>query len=226
MDIREKLFALRDEKYKKFHISLIPTIDPDTVIGVRIPDIRKLAKECFNSGKYQDFLDALPHRYYEENNLHGYIIEQITDYNTCVKEIEKLLPYIDNWASCDTISPKVFAKHLEELLPRIDEWLNSQNTYTIRFGICALMKHFLDKDFHESVLKKVAEIESKEYYVKMAVAWFFATALTKRYSDTLPYLQNPILSPWVHNKAIQKAIESLKIPKNQKEYLKTLKIKE
>lgn len=224
-EIREKLFALRDEKYKKFNTALIPTVDPDTVIGVRTPDIRKLAKECYNSGNYQDFLNSLPHRYFEENNLHGYIVEQIKDYQTCLNEIEKLLPYIDNWATCDTISPNVFKKNKDKLLPRIDEWLNSQKTYVIRFGVCMLMKHFLDEDFHESTLKKVAKIKSCEYYVKMVVAWFFATALTKQYSATLPYIEKKVLEPWTHNKAIQKAIESFRITKEQKEYLKTLKVK-
>lgn len=225
MDIRERLFSYRDENYKKFNSALIPTVAPDTVIGVRTPDIRKLAKELFQSGEYKPFISRLPHKYFEENNLHGYILEQIKDFDICVAEIEKFLPYVDNWATCDTVSPKVFKKHKAELLRYIKKWLQSDQTYTVRFGVCMLMKHFLDQSFNESVLRLVANIKSDEYYVNMVIAWFFATALTKQYDSTLPYLQNPILSPWVHNKAIQKAVESYRIPEKTKEYLKTLKVK-
>ncbi|MBQ2714730.1 MAG: DNA alkylation repair protein [Clostridia bacterium] len=223
--IKDELFSKKDEKYKKFTSALLPTVPCDKVIGVRTPILRKFAKELINSGDYENFLRDLPHEYLEENSLHGYILEGISDFNKCVGEIEKFLPYIDNWATCDTISPQVFKKHKTKLLEHINEWIKSDRTYTVRFGVCMLMKHFLDTDFEKTVLQKVAEIKSEEYYVNMVIAWFFATALTKQYDSTIIYLENKILSPWVHNKAIQKAIESYRIPKEKKEHLKSLKIK-
>ena len=223
--IKDELFSLRDENYKKFNSALIPNIDPDTIIGVRVPALRKLSKTLYSSGDYQDFLSDLPHEFFEENCLHAYIVEQIKDYDVCMAECEKFLPFIDNWAVCDTFAPKVFARHKSDLLAKINLWLLSTHPYTVRFGVCMLMRHSLDLDFKVDFLHQVAKIKSEDYYVKMVIAWFFATALTKRYDDTIPFIENRVLSTWIHNKAIQKAIESLRIEKDKKEYLKSLKVK-
>lgn len=223
--IREELLSMQDLPYRAFHSKLMPTIDANEVIGIRVPVLRKYAKILIKEPDIQEFLDELPHKYFEENNVHGFLIEQIRDYETCMKELKKFLPYINNWATCDMTSPKVFKKHKEELLIEIRRWIVSGQPYTIRYGIGMLMQHYLDEDFQEEYLELAAGIRSEEYYVNMMIAWYFATALAKQYEKTVPYLQNKKLDIWTHNKAIQKACESYRITREQKEFLRTLKIK-
>ncbi|MBQ2763996.1 MAG: DNA alkylation repair protein [Firmicutes bacterium] len=225
IDISKELFALKDDGYKAFHSKLMPTIDPNTIIGIRIPVLRKFAKEF---GKTEDaalFLRELPHRYYEENNVHGFLIENKKDFDEVISDLNEFLPYVDNWATCDMITPKVFRKHHEELYPHILKWLGSNHTYTIRFGIEMLMKFYLDDHFDKKHLDLVSAIRSEEYYVNMMIAWYVATALAKQYDATLPYLEHQTMATWTHNKAIQKAKESYRITTEQKAYLNTLKIK-
>ena len=224
-EIRQGLFELKDEKYKKFHKKLIPTVDENTVIGVRTPALRKYAKAVSGTPGAEFFIKTLPHEYYEENNLHGFLIESRKDYDECIVLLDEFLPYIDNWATCDLIKPKVFKKHKGELLAKIKEWMASDRVYTIRFGMEMLMTHFLDEDFKPEYLDMAADVRSEEYYVNMMTAWFFATALAKQYEASLPYIENHRMDRWTHNKAIQKAIESYRITDEQKQYLRSLKIK-
>ena len=224
-DIERRLFALEDKKYKEFQSKLMPTVNPDTIIGVRTPAIRKLAKELAKQPEYMAYIHMLPHNYYDENNLHGFLIETIKDYEECVSAVNEFLPYVDNWATCDSMSPKVFKKHRPELLEQIKIWMASEHTYTIRYGIGMLMTHFLDEDFEKEYLEWVAGIRSEEYYVNMMVAWYFATALAKQPEATLPYIEQKRLDAWTHNKAIQKAVESFRVTKEQKEYLRTLRVR-
>lgn len=224
-DIEDRLFALQDKEYKEFHSRLMPTVNPDTIIGVRTPALRKLAKELAKQPKYMEYIHMLPHSYYDENNLHGFLIETIKDYGECVAAVNEFLPYVDNWATCDLMSPKVFKKHRTELLEQIKIWIASDQTYTIRYGIEMLMTHYLDEDFKKEYLEWVAQIRSEEYYVNMMIAWYFATALAKQPKDTLPYIEQNRLEVWTHNKAIQKSVESYRISAEQKAYLKTLKVK-
>ena len=223
MDIQERLFGLQDRDYADFTAKLIPNIPRELVIGVRTPELKKLAKEIFKSGEAPNFMSALPHEYFEEDNLHSFLIGQIKDFDECVREIDRFLPFVDNWATCDGMRPKVFAKHKAELLPHIKAWLSSEHCYTIRFGMEMLMCHFLDEDFKPEYLNWV-NIPSEEYYVNMMAAWFYATALTRQYELTLPYFEEKRLGKWVHNKAIQKARESYQVSKEHKDYLKNLKI--
>lgn len=223
--VRERLFAMRDLGYRDFHAKLVPNIDKERIIGVRTPALRKFAREFAKNPLAAEFLAALPHEYYEENNLHGFIIARIRDFDECAGEISRFLPYVDNWATCDSLSPRVFAENRARLLPLIDEWLRSRDTYAVRFGIEMLMNHFLDEDFKPEYLAKVATVKSGEYYINMAAAWYFATALTKRYEETLPLFEEKRLDAWVHNKAIQKASESFRVTNGHKAYLRTLKIK-
>ena len=223
--IQRQLFELQDLKYRDFNSSLIPTVDKETVIGVRTPQLRKLAKELSKDPDIGVFLRTLPHKYYEENNLHGLIIEGMKDYDKCIAEMELFLPYIDNWATCDIISPKVFKKHLPELLDEIKVWIGSDHTYTIRFGIEMLMSFYLDEQFKPEYPEMVACVKSEEYYVNMMIAWYFATALAKQYDAVLPLIEEKRLEKWTHNKAIQKSVESYRITPEQKAYLKTLKVK-
>ena len=219
-DIQKELFSLRDEKYKKFQSSLMPDVAEEKIIGVRTPLLRALAKK---TEVHRPFLNNLPHRYYEENNLHAFIIERIENVDVLFEEINAFLPFVDNWATCDSLRPKAFKKNKSRLLFEIDKWLQSPHVYTVRFGIVMLMTHFLDEDFDEAVLEMAAGVKSEEYYVNMATAWFFATALAKKYNETLPYFERACLDKWVHNKAIQKARESFRVTALQKEYLKKLK---
>lgn len=221
--ITEQLFSLRDEKYKQFHSKLMPTVNPDVIIGVRTPELRKLAKRLSGTREAEVFLQELPHRYYEENNLHGFLIELVKDFELCISAINEFLPYVDNWATCDMMSPKVVKKNLEKLYEWIQIWLKSGETYTMRFGVNMLMKYYLDEAFLPEYPELVASIQSEEYYVKMVVAWYFATALAKQYEEIVPYLTEKRLDVWTHNKTIQKAVESYRITKEQKEYLKSLK---
>lgn len=277
MTIQERLFELQDQKYAAFHAGLIPNVSAESVIGVRVPDARKLAKElvqesvkgttseskteknrqaidCKDNRRYAafegelgDFLNDLPHKYYDENLLHGQIIAEIKDYNSCIKEIEKFLPYVNNWAVCDYMSPKVFKKHKPELLEKIFEWSASSDTYTCRFGIEMLMVHFLDEEFKPEFLEIATSVDlskfrpatatpsesclsnqapepcSNDYYIRMMIAWFFATALAKQWDAAFPYIEQGRLETWTHNKAIQKARESYRITKEQKELLKSYK---
>jgi len=221
MNIEKKLFEMQDLKYKEFHSKLMPNINPDLIIGVRIPELRKFAKEIYLA---TDFSDMLPHTYYEENNLHAFLIEQIEDFNTALLKTEKFLPYIDNWATCDSFLPKAFKKNKEKLLPKIYEWIKSEHTYTVRYAIGLLLKLFLDDDFKKDYPELVAKVKSEEYYINMMIAWYFATALAKQYNDTIPYIEKRKLPAWIHNKTIQKAIESNRITKETKAYLKTFKL--
>lgn len=221
---QERLFGLQDLAYRDFQAKLIPTVDPETVIGVRTPVLRKLARELAKCEDIQPFLDALPHRYFDENNLHAFLIELCRDFDRTVALLDAFLPYVDNWATCDLCSPKVFAKHLPELLTHIERWTASSETYTIRFGLGMLMRYYLDDAFQTSYLDLAVSLRSEEYYVNMMIAWYFATALAKQYDATLPYLEQRRLEPWTHNKAIQKAIESRRLTPEQKGYLKSLKI--
>ncbi len=221
--IKSKLFALQDLKYKDFQSSLMPTVNSDTVIGVRTPELRKYAKELSKDGCAAEFLRSLPHEYYEENNLHAFLIEQVKDFEQCIEEINRFLPYIDNWFTCDTMRPKCFKKHADALLSEIETWISSSHTYTVRFGIGMLMAFHLDENFDKKYLDWVAAIRSEEYYVNMMIAWYFATALAKQHEAALPYLEEERLPLWVHNKTIQKAVESYRITDEQKRYLRSLK---
>ena len=225
MKIQKELFSRQDKEYMKFLSKLTPNVSEDTIIGVRIPEIRKLAKKLVKNNEYEDFLKELPHKYYDENLLHGAIISENKDFENCIELLNSFLPFVDNWAVCDTISPKIFKKHKKELIEKIKEWSQSDKTYTCRFGVEMLMTHFLDEDFKKEYLEMVANIHSEEYYVKMVIAWFFATALTKQWDYAVIYLENNKLDVWVHNKTIQKARESLRILEDKKGYLKGLKRK-
>lgn len=220
--MEEKLSALRDEAYQPFMAKLVPNIDPDTILGVRTPDLRRLAKEM---GEREAFLEDLPHKYFEENQLHDFLLEREKDFDTAISRVEAFLPYVDNWATCDQLNPKVFKKHRPELLPHICCWLDSTHPYTIRFGIKMLMDHFLDEAFSPEYPALVATVRHEDYYVKMMVAWYFATALAKQYDAVLPYITEYRLERWTHNKAIQKAVESYRITQEQKEELKQYRIK-
>ena len=224
-EIQAKLFAMQDLKYRDFHSKLIPTIAKERYIGVRTPDLRKFAKAFSKQPEAMEFLESLPHQYIEENNLHAFLIETIKDFDTAMAYTEKFLPFIDNWATCDLFSPKLFKKHPEEVYEKVKLWLKSDRTYTVRYGIVTLLGNYLGGEFRPEMLNLVAEIRSEEYYVNMAVAWYFSTALIKQYDAALPYIENRRLSVWVHNKAIQKAVESYRIDADTKQYLKSLKIK-
>ncbi|CDE32385.1 DNA alkylation repair protein [Leyella stercorea] len=258
--LQERLFAMQDKQYAAFQAKLTPGVPVESFIGIRVPVLRKFAKEFTKEAECEDFLQQLPHEYYDENMLHGLLISQVKDYEECirltdtflpqlpheyydenmlhglliseVKDYEEcirltdsFLPFVDNWAVCDIMSPKVFAKHKKELLAKIKTWSKSSHVYTCRFGIEALMSHYLDKDFKAEYLEIPASVRSEEYYVKMMVAWFFATALAKQWDQAIPYIEQRSLALWTHNKTIQKAIESYRITPEQKEYLRTLKIK-
>ncbi|MBR5922929.1 MAG: DNA alkylation repair protein [Clostridia bacterium] len=223
--IQKRLYAESDAKYRDLASKLTPTLKADTIIGVRTPALRSIAKEILATGDYEDFLSDLPHKYFDENQLHAFIISGIKDFDLCIGEVCKFLPFINNWATCDQMSPKVFAKNKEKLLPYIYNWVKSKDTYTVRFGVGMLMAHYLDGDYKAEYPKTVAAIHSDEYYVNMMCAWYFATALAKQYKSVIPYFEKRKLDKWVHNKAIQKARESYRVGDAEKEYLKTLKIK-
>lgn len=223
MNIQKRLFELSDEKNADFSAKLTPGIDREKFLGVRIPASRKLAKEIIKENEHKDFLNSLPHKYYDENILHSILISEIKDYDECIKYVDEFLPYVDNWAVCDTMSPKAFKNKHERLMNDILRWVDSDQTYTIRFGLKILMAHFLDNDFKNEYLKIPAKIKSDEYYINMMIAWFYATALAKQWDSTIVYIENGVLDKWVHNKAIQKARESYRITAEQKEYLKSLK---
>lgn len=222
--IQTELWELQDMGYRDFQAKLIPTVALENIIGVRTPQVRKLAKKWAKDPQIGEFLAQLPHRYYDENNLHAFIVEQFRDYEECLRQTELFLPYVDNWATCDMMAPKVFAKHTEELLEPIRRWIASGETYTVRFGVGMLMRFYLDEAFRPEYPEWVAGICSEEYYVNMMRAWYFATALAKQYAGTVLFLEEKRLDVWTHNKAIQKACESLRITAEQKLYLRGLKV--
>ncbi len=221
--IREELFKLQDKKYRFFQSKLIPNIDINSLIGVRSPELRNLAKRMVKENNYSSFLNDLPHKYFDENQLHAFIISEIKNYDECINYINKFLPFVDNWATCDQMSPKVFKKHKDDLIKYIKKWIKSKKTYTIRFGIGMLMQYYLDNEFKIEYLDLVCNVKSEEYYVNMMKAWFFATSLAKKYDETIKIIENNILDIWTHNKTIQKSIESYRITAEEKEYLKGLK---
>lgn len=219
-EIQKHLFELQDMAYRDFHSRLMPDIDKETVIGIRVPVLRKYAKSIAGTELAEKFIKELPHRYYEENNLHMMLITRIKDYEKCLSEIERFLPYIDNWATCDFPAPKCFENHKEDLLPVIKRWIASSETYTIRYGIGMLMRLYLDEDFDPEYVRIVAEVKSDEYYVNMMIAWYMATALAKQWDAVIPYIEEHHMPDWVHRKTIQKAVESYRITDEQKKYLK------
>ena len=225
MNIQQQLFALQDLKYRDFNAKLVPGMDVNDIIGVRTPELRKLAKQLAKDERVGEFLAVLPHQYLDEMNLHGFIISEIKEYDECLEQIERFLPYVNNWATCDLLSPKAFKqkKNRVRLIDDIKPWMASDEPFTIRFGIEMLMSFYLDEDFKPEFLKWVSEIRHDHYYVKMMVAWYFATALAKQWDATLPYIQNMTMEKWTHNKAIQKAVESYRITPEQKELLKSYK---
>lgn len=222
-NIKKDLYKMQDKDYRDFQVKLFPTINPKSVIGVRTPKLRDYAKNLIKNNNYLSFLEELPHEYFDENQLHAFIISELKDYDECLLYVNKFLPYIDNWATCDQMSPKAFKKNKDKLLKQIKKWIKTKETYTIRFGIKMLMQYYLDTDFKVEYLELVSNIKSNEYYVNMMRAWFFATALAKQYNETILFIKNKKLDTWTHNKTISKAIESYRIALEQKEYLKTLK---
>lgn len=224
-NVQTRLFELQDLKYRDFHAKLMPTVNKEKIIGVRTPALRVFAKKYGKTDEAKEYLQILPHQYCEENNLHGLLIEQIKDYDICLEELERFLPYIDNWATCDMLAVKVVKKHLDTFIDEAYRWMESDHAYTIRFGISMLMRYYLEDAFQMEYPEKVAQIRSEEYYVNMMCAWYFATALAKQYDKILPFIEKQKLDVWTHNKTIQKAIESYRITPEQKEYLKGLKIK-
>ena len=229
MTVYERLLEVQDLEYKDFQSKLVPNISPDTMIGVRTPQLRAIAKEFAKSGDAKEFLENLPHKFYEENLMHFFLIAMIKDFDECVREVERFLPFIDCWPVCDQSSPKVFKKNHGKILPFVKKWISSDHVYTSRFGMRILMNEFLDEDFKSEYLKWVASKmppsnQDADYYLKMMVAWYFATALAKQYDATVPFIERKKLEPWTHNKAIQKAMESFRVSDEHKEYLRTLKI--
>lgn len=223
--VEEKLFELQDKVYRDFQSKLMPTVDYESIIGVRTPALRRYARELYGTAEAEEFLKELPHKYYEENNLHSFLIEQTRDFTAALYEVRRFLPYVDNWATCDTMCPKTFKKHTDELLIYVKRWISSEETYTIRYGLNMLMRFFLGEGFKEEYLYLAAAVKSEEYYVNMMLAWFFATALAKQYDAALNFLTEKRLPKWVHNKTIQKAVESYRITEEQKSFLRTLRIK-
>ena len=223
MNVLKYLYAMQDLKYKKFHQKLMPTVSENLVIGVRVPQLRIFAREFAKTEEAKSFLKKLPHKYYEENNLHAFVLEQIKDYDVLIKQTERFLPYIDNWATCDMFLPPAFKNNKDKLILKIKKWIASDKTYTVRYAIKLLMSLYLDEDFKEEYPEMVAAVKSDEYYVNMMIAWYFATAFDKRYNEVIGFITDNKLDLWTHNKAIQKAVESRRIPQKTKIYLKTLK---
>ena len=220
--ILKKLLEMGDDNYREFSSSLMPTIDKSRVIGIRIPLLRKYARSLVD---FDGFLDSLPHQYFEENNLHAFLIEREKDFDKCIKMLDAFLPYVDNWATCDSMKPKILKSEPEKLLTHIKTWIASKEVYRVRYAINLLMSFYLDENFDDSFLGLVSDVKSDEYYINMMRAWYFATALFKQYDKTVVYLENRLLDVWTHNKTIQKAVESYRISDEQKQYLKTLRRK-
>lgn len=223
MTVYERLAACGDEKYRDFQSKLVPNIPKETILGVKTPDMRRIAKEIRGTGEAEAFLAELPHRYYEENLVHFFLIAMIKDFDQCVQAVETFLPFVDCWPVCDQSSPKAFAKNHERLLPLIRKWIGSDHVYTVRFGIRMLMNEFLGEDFRPEYLAWVAAVQGEDYYIRMMVAWYFATALAKQYDESVVYIEQRRLEPWTHRKAIQKAVESFRVTEEHKAYLKTLR---
>ncbi len=223
MTLYDRLNEVKDEAYREFQIRLVPNVPPETVVGVRTPEMRRIAKDVFTSADRDAFLNDLPHRYYEENLIHFFVLSMIRDFDECVRRVEAFLPYVDCWPVSDQATPKAFRKNHEKLLPYIRKWIASEHVYTARFGIRMLMNEFLDADFKEEYLSLVAAKQGEDYYLRMMVAWYFATALAKRYDETVPYLEARRLDEWTHRKTIQKAIESFRVTDAHKEYLRSLR---
>lgn len=223
MTLYRRLAEVKDDAYREFQAKLVPNIPKETILGVRTPEMRKIAKEVFESAERDAFLNDLPHKYYEENLIHFFVLAMIRDFNECVRRVEAFLPYVDCWPASDQATPKSFRKNHEKLLPYIEKWIASDHVYTARFGLRMLMNEFLDADFKEEYLALAASKQGEDYYLKMMIAWFFATALAKRYDETVPYLEQHRLDEWVHKKAIRKAIESFRVSDAHKEYLKRLR---
>ena len=223
MKVYEMLLKVKDDKYKEFQAKLVPNIDEDTILGVKTPEMRNIAKEIFKSGKNDEFLKELPHKYYEENLVHFFIISMIKDFDECIREVEAFLPYVDCWPVSDQATPGIFKKNHQKLLPYIKKWIRSKHLYTSRFGIRMLMNEFLGAEFKDEYPALVASVKSDEYYLKMMVAWYFATALAKNYDETIKYIEERKLDDWVLKKTIQKAVESFRVTDEHKEYLKSLR---
>ncbi len=223
MNITEKLFALRDTGYAAFQAKLVPTVEPERIIGVRTPALRQLAKEICQTEEGDAFLRGLPHYYYDENMLHAALLGRVKPYERCLSAVEEFLPYIDNWAVCDTLKPAVFQKHKKELLESVRRWAGSERPFVCRFGIKTLMDHFLDGDFRADLFDIPCGVKSDNHYVKTAVAWFFATALAKQWDDAISIVREARLPAETQNLAIRKATESYRISGERKDYLKSLK---
>ena len=213
--IQQRLFELQDLRYREFHRNLVPTADADYIIGVRMPLLRQLAKEIDAA----PFISELPHKYYEENQLHAILLSGMKDYDDCLREVERFLPYVDNWATCDGLRPRCFARHTDDVLVHVRRWLAAEHEYTVRFGIGVLEAFFLDKAFRPEQLQWVASIQREEYYIRMMQAWYFATALAKQWEATLPVIAT--LPDWVRRKSIQKACESFRVSQEHKNYLRS-----
>lgn len=224
-ELQKQLFELKDEKYREFHSKLMPTVSKEKIIGIRTPVLRKFAKEFFKNDSCENFIKTLPHEYYEENNLHGLYIQKIKDFDECLNALDEFLPLVDNWASCDLLNPPALRKNPEKLLSHIKVWLKNEHTYTVRYGVKCLMDNFLEINFTDEIPQLVCEVSHDDYYVKMVQAWFFATALAKQYDAVIPFIEQRKLPVWIHNKTIQKAIESYRISKDVKDKLKTMKIR-
>ena len=223
MTIYNRLIEVKDDAYQEFQVKLVPNISPETILGVRTPELRKIAKEVFGSSEWEQFLKELPHQYYEENLIHFFGVSMIRDFDECVQAVEEFLPYVDCWPVSDQASPKVFEKNHQKLLPYVEKWISSEHVYTARFGIRMLMREYLGEDFREEYLELVANKKGEDYYLKMMVAWYFATALAKQYEATIPFFEERRLDEWIHKKAIQKAVESYRVTDEHKEYLKSLR---
>ena len=223
MTLYDRLIEVKDDAYREFQAKLVPNIPPETILGVRTPDMRKIAKEVFESPDRDAFLCDLPHKYYEENLIHFFVISMIKDFDECVGAVEAFLPYVDCWPVSDQATPKAFRKHHEKLLPYIGKWIASEHVYTARFGMRMLMNEFLGSDFRPEYPELVANKKGDDYYLKMMAAWYFATALAKNYDETVSYFEEHRLDEWVHRKAIQKAVESYRVTEEHKEYLKSLR---
>ena len=224
-EIRKELKKLQDKGYREMQVTIIPTLEADSIIGVRTPALRQLAKELAKREDISEFLSDLPHKFFEENQLHAFILSGMKDAESCIRLVDEFLPYVDNWAVCDTISPKLFQKYPEEVYQKIKVWVKSDHPYTVRFGVVSLLQFFLDEEFRPDMLRLVADIHREEYYIKMAIAWYFSFALIKQYESTIPMVESMTLEPWIQNKTIQKAVESYRIGDERKNYLRTLKVK-
>ena len=223
MILYDRLMKEKDDRYREFQVKLVPNISPETIVGIRTPQLRTIAKEIYESKNRDEFLKDLPHKYYEENLIHFFVLSMFKDFEQCVQAVEVFLPFVDCWPVSDQATPKSFRKNHQKLLPYIRKWIASDHIYTARFGLRMLMNEYLGEDFREEYLELAASKRGEDYYLKMMIAWFFATALAKRYDETITYFEDRRLDEWVHRKAIQKATESFRVTDAHKEYLKSLR---